>query len=233
VIVAQQYSYLTSYVSLFVEPDYSKDSAKALFDAVYGHWTHLPVDSRPRFYLQGLSLGSSGSEQSVSLYKVLGDLIHGAVWSGPPFTNPLWATFTQRRHSESPSWLPKFDDGSLVRFTNQENALDIPGAQWGPMRIVYLQYASDPITFFSTDLFFRKPSWLIGARGPDVSPDLEWVPIVTGLQVAFDMIGASALGPGLGHLYAASHYIDAWVAVTEPDGWTDTDIARLKTHFQD
>jgi len=233
VIVAQQYSYLTSYVSLFVEPDYSKDSAKALFDAVYGHWRHLPVDSRPRFYLQGLSLGSSGSEQSINLYTVLGDLIHGAVWSGPPFTNPHWATFTHGRHSESPFWLPKFDDGSLVRFTNQENALDISGAQWGPMRIVYLQYASDPITFFSTDLFFRKPSWLIGARGPDVSPDLEWVPIVTGLQVAFDMIGASALGPGLGHLYAASHYIDAWVAVTEPDGLTDTDIARLKTHFHD
>jgi uncharacterized membrane protein len=233
VIVAQQYSYLTSYVSLFVEPDYSKDSAKALFDAVYGHWRHLPVDSRPRFYLQGLSLGSSGSEQSINLYTVLGDLIHGAVWSGPPFTNPHWATITQGRNSESPFWLPKFADGSLVRFTNQENALDISGAQWGPMRIVYLQYASDPITFFSTDLFFRKPSWLIGARGPDVSPDLEWVPIVTGLQVAFDMIGASALGPGLGHLYAASHYIDAWVAVTEPDGWTDTDIARLKTHFQD
>ena len=233
VIVAQQYSYLTSYVSLFVEPDYSKDSAKALFDAVYGHWRHLPVDSRPRFYLQGLSLGSSGSEQSINLYTVLGDLIHGAVWSGPPFTSPHWATITQGRHSESPFWLPKFADGSLVRFTNQENALDISGAQWGPMRIVYLQYASDPITFFSTDLFFRKPSWLIGARGPDVSPDLEWVPIVTGLQVAFDMIGASALGPGLGHLYAASHYIDAWVAVTEPDGWTDTDIARLKTHFQD
>jgi len=233
VIVAQQYSYLTSYVSLFVEPDYSKDSAKALFDAVYGHWRQLPADSRPRFYLHGLSLGSSGSEQSVYLYTVLGDLIHGAVWSGPPFSNPYWTTFTQGRNSDSPFWRPEFADGSLVRFTNQENALDIPGAQWGPMRLVYLQYASDPITFFSTDLFFREPSWLIGTRGPDVSPDLEWVPIVTGLQVAFDMIGASALGPGLGHLYAASHYIDAWVAVTEPDGLTDTDIARLKTHFQD
>jgi uncharacterized membrane protein len=226
-------SYLTSYISLFVEPGYSKASAKALFNTVYGHWRRLPVDSRPRFYLHGLSLGSSGSEQSMNLYTVLGDLIHGAVWSGPPFTNPNWAAFTRGRHPESPFWLPKFSDGSLVRFTNQENALDIPGAQWGPMRLVYLQYASDPITFFSTDLFFREPSWLIGTRGPDVSPDLEWIPIVTGLQVAFDMIGASGLGPGLGHLYDASHYIDAWVAVTEPDGWTDTDIARLKTHFQD
>jgi uncharacterized membrane protein len=232
-IVAQQYSYLTSYISLFVEPGYSKATAKALFNAVYGHWRRLPADTRPRLYLHGLSLGSSGSEQSMNLYMVLGDLIHGAVWSGPPFTNPSWAVFTQGRDPESPFWLPRFADGSLVRFTNQQNVLDIPGAQWGPVRLVYLQYASDPITFFSTDLFFREPSWLIGTRGPDVSPDLEWVPIVTGFQVAFDMIGASALGPGLGHLFAASHYIDAWVAVTEPDGWTDTDIARLKTHFQD
>jgi uncharacterized membrane protein len=232
-IVAQQYSYLTSYISLFVEPGYSKATAKALFNAVYGHWRRLPADTRPRLYLHGLSLGSSGSEQSMNLYMLLGDLIHGAVWSGPPFTNPSWAVFTQGRDPESPFWLPRFADGSLVRFTNQQNVLDIPGAQWGPVRLVYLQYASDPITFFSTDLFFREPSWLIGTRGPDVSPDLEWVPIVTGFQVAFDMIGASALGPGLVHLYAASHYIDAWVAVTEPDGWTDTDIARLKTHFHD
>jgi len=232
-IVAQQYSYLTSYISLFVEPGYSKASAKALFNAVYGHWRRLPADTRPRLYLHGLSLGSSGSEQSMNLYLVLGDLIHGAVWSGPPFTNPSWAAFTQGRDPESPFWLPRFADGSLVRFTNQQNALDIPGAQWGPMRIVYLQYASDPITFFSTDLFFREPSWLIGTRGPDVSPDLEWIPIVTGLQVAFDMIGASALGPGLGHHYAASHYIDAWIAVTEADGWTDADVARLKNHFKD
>ena len=36
----------------------------------------------------------------------------------------------------------------MIRFTNQENALDIPGATWGPMRVVFLQYASDPITFF-------------------------------------------------------------------------------------
>ena len=232
-IVAQQYSYLTSYVSILVEPGYSKATAKALFNAVYGHWRRLPADARPRLYLHGLSLGSSGSEQSMNLYMVLGDLIHGAVWSGPPFTNPSWAAFTRGRDPESPFWLPRFADGSLVRFTNQQNALDIPGAQWGPVRLVYLQYARDPITFFSTDLFFREPSWLIGTRGPDVSPDLEWVPIVTGFQVAFDMIGASALGPGLGHLYAASHYIDAWVSVTEPDGWSDADIARLKTHFQD
>jgi len=232
-IVAQQYSFLTSYLSLFVEPGYSKASAKALFNAVYEHWKRLPADNRPRLYLHGLSLGSSGSEQSMNLFMVLGNLIHGAVWSGPPFTNPGWAAFTQGRDPGSPFWLPIYADGSLVRFTNQQNALHLPGAQWGPVRLVYLQYASDPITFFSSDLFYREPSWMRGERGPDVSPDLEWIPIVTGLQVAFDMVGASTLGPGLGHLYAAAHYIDAWIAVTEPDGWTEADVTRLKTHFKD
>lgn len=232
-IVAQQYSYLTSYISLLLEPGYSKASARALFNAVYRHWTRLPVNTRPRLYLHGLSLGSSGSEQSMNLYMVLGDLIHGAVWSGPPFTSPNWAAFTQGRDPDSPYWLPRYGDGSLVRFTNQNNALDIPGAQWGPVRLVYVQYASDPITFFSADLFFRRPSWLIGKRGPDVSPELQWTPIVTGVQVAFDMVGASALGPGLGHLISASDYIDAWIAVTQPDGWTEADVERLKAHFKD
>ena len=230
-IVAQQYSYLTSYVSIFVEPGFAKESSQALFNAVYAYWRILPRDARPRLYLFGLSLGAYGSEQSMDLYRVLGDLIDGAVWSGPPFRSPNWQSFTRSRDPGSPVWLPRFGDGSLVRFTNQRDALDIPGAKWGPMRLVYLQYASDPITFFSPDLFLRKPEWLSGKRGPDVSPELSWFPVVTALQVIFDMAGASALGPGLGHLYAARDYIDAWVAVTAPEGWTEPEIERLKSHF--
>lgn len=231
-IVAQQYSYLTSYVSLFLEPGYSKTSSKALFSAVYQHWRGMPEDSRPRLFLHGLSLGSAGSEQSMNLFLILEDLIHGAVWSGPPFSNPNWSTFTRGRNSDSPFWLPTYGDKSLIRFSNQDNALDLPEAQWGPVRLVYLQYASDPITFFSPDLFYWEPDWLKGKRGPDVSPEFEWIPIVTGIQVAFDMIGASSLGDGLGHLYAPEHYIDAWVAVTEPDGWSAAEIDRLKNHFR-
>ena len=36
---------------------------------------------------------------------------------------------------------------------------------------------------------------------------------------------------GYGHVYAASHYIDAWNAVTNVQGWTADEIARLKEHF--
>jgi len=230
-VVAQQYSYLQSYVSLFVEPGYAAASATALFRAVYNHWTGLPKEKRPKLYLHGLSLGAYGSEQSTDFHFMLGDLIDGAVWSGPPFRNPKWMSFTRARNPGSPAWLPKFRDGSSVRFTNQDNALNIPGAKWGPVRMVYIQYASDPITFFSPNSLFQRPDWLVGERGPDVSAELKWYPIVTALQVAFDMIRSTEIERGFGHMYSASNYIDAWIEVTEPKNWLDEDVERLKAHL--
>ena len=232
-VVALQYSYLTSYVSLFLEPGFSVASARALFEEVYGFWSTLPRDARPRLYLHGLSLGSYGSEQSMAFHEVLADPIHGAVWSGPTFKNPAWASFTARRNAESPVWLPRYGDGSVVRFSNQQTTPQQGGAAWGPIRFVYLQYASDPITFFSNDIFFREPEWLSGPRGPDVSPELRWWPIVTGLQVAFDMVGASSFGPGVGHLFAASHYLDAWIAVVGRDARNPPDAERIRAHLTD
>ena len=43
-IVAMQYSYLTSWISLLVEPGYGSAAGRELFRTVYGHWTALPRD---------------------------------------------------------------------------------------------------------------------------------------------------------------------------------------------
>lgn len=68
---------------------------------------------------------------------------------GPPTRrSQTWRTLPSEREPGLPAWLPRFRDGSLVRFTNQRNPLDIAGAEWGPIRIVQLQYASDQVTFF-------------------------------------------------------------------------------------
>jgi uncharacterized membrane protein len=45
--VAVQYSYLTSALSLLVEPTYGAETAQALFDIVYAHWTSLPRENPP------------------------------------------------------------------------------------------------------------------------------------------------------------------------------------------
>jgi uncharacterized membrane protein len=99
------------------------------------------------------------------------------------------------------------------------------------MRIVYLQYASDAITFFDYRDAYQAPAWMNEPRGSDVSPELRWYPIVTMLQLALDMAVANGTPMGFGHVYAPEHYVDAWVAVTDVHDWSDDALARLKDHL--
>lgn len=230
--VAQQYSYLSSPLSLLVQPEYGEEAARALFREVYGYWTTLPKGRRPRLYLHGLSLGAMNSEKSAQLFEMLADPISGALWSGPPFASRGWRAVTDLRNAGSPAWLPQFRDGSFVRFMNQDGLGAPPAAPWGPMRVVYLQYASDSVTFFDYRDLYRPPAWMELPRGPDVSPELTWYPLVTMLQLALDMAVATTTPIGFGHVYAPEHYIDAWIEVTGAPGWTPADIARLKRHLK-
>lgn len=223
--VALQYSYLPSWLSLMARGGYGTDSARALFDAVYRHWHSLPEDARPRLYLFGLSLGALNSEASADIWDLIGDPIDGALWAGPPFRSRTWQWVTAQRNEDSPAWLPTFRDGSVIRFANQQGGLDDFDAPWGSFRIAYLQYASDPVTFFAPRALYRAPSWLHGDNGPDVSPFLRWYPIVSFLQFAADIAAADTAPIGFGHAFATEHYIDTWYALVQPPGW---DAARLQ-----
>jgi uncharacterized membrane protein len=231
--VAIQYSYLASWLSLLVEPGYGVEASRELFTAVHEYWSTLPRQSRPRLYLFGLSLGALSSERSAQFYDLLADPPQGALWAGPPFASTFWRHVTNDREPGSPPWLPRFGNGSIVRFTSQRNALNIPDARWGPLRIVYLQYASDPITFFEPSMFFQKPAWFAMPRGPDVSPKLRWYPIVTALQLGVDNMLAESVPLGYGHAYAPEHYIDGWLEVTEPAGSSAADVAALKSFLME
>ncbi|MBK3664373.1 alpha/beta-hydrolase family protein [Bradyrhizobium diazoefficiens] len=226
--VAMQYSYLNSPLSLLFQPEYGAEAARALFVEIYGYWTTLPKDRRPKLYLHGLSLGALNSEKSAELFEMIGDPIAGALWSGPPFESRNWRSITANRNPGSPAWLPKFRDGRFVRFMNQNGPTVPADAPWGPMRMVYLQYASDAITFFAYRDAYQAPAWMNAPRGPDVSPELRWYPIVTMLQLALDMAVATNAPMGFGHVYAPEHYVDTWVAVTDVSDWSADALAQLK-----
>ncbi|WP_231744005.1 alpha/beta hydrolase [Stieleria neptunia] len=230
-IVSTQYSYLPSWITILVDPQRSIESAEALFEVIYAYWKTLPKDTRPKLYLHGLSLGSLGSEVSADLFTIFEDPIDGATWSGPPFPSQNWKLIVQNRNEGTPAWLPEFRDSRILRFTGQRDALNTAAA-WGPMRCVYVQYASDPMVWFSPDLAWNRPDWLGDQRGPDVSPHLRWYPLITFLQVAFDLPVATAVPLGYGHNYSPSSYIDAWVAVTQPPDWTEDQTDALKAMFE-
>lgn len=231
-IVGVQYSYLPSWISLLADQEVTRETSRVVFDTIHDYWSTLPPDSRPDIYLFGLSLGSLGVESILTSVNIINEPINGALLTGPPFVNDMWDEITDDRDGGSPAWLPIYQDGRTVRFTSLDNALDVPRGEWDDTKIVYLQHASDPVSFFSPDLAFSEPDWLKeGQRGPDVSAQMAWFPLVTMWQVALDLPAAGNVPAGHGHLYTSSEYLNAWLGVTQPEGWTASDTDALRDHL--
>lgn len=229
--VAMQYSYLPSWLTLLVDPSAARRSASVLYDTVHQYWSKLPKENRPELYLFGLSLGALATETSVNVATIINNPIQGAVLAGAPFPSPLSPRLMQLRQSDSPVWLPVIQDASMVRFTAQQNRLrEDNNWEWGPVRFVYIQYASDPMVFFSLDLIHKEPEWLRGERGHDVSSYLRWYPVITFLQLLFDLPMADKVPRGNAHHYSASSYIDAWLEVTQPN-LAEDDVLRIRDYF--
>ena len=115
-----------------------------------------------------------------------------------------------------------------MRFMNQDGTFEQENGPWGDVRFVFLQYASDAITFFERSLFYREADWMKSPRGPDVSPLLTWYPVVSMLQVLIDMPLSDTVPMGYGHVYAPEHYLRAWIEVTGVDDWSGQRIEALK-----
>jgi len=228
--VAAQYSYLNSPLALLTEAAYGAEMAQVMFNTIYGHWRTLPRASRPRLFLHGLSLGAFNSDLSFNLFDIIDDPFEGALWSGPPYRSETWRQTTAQRNPNSPAWLPTFRDGSVVRFATQKGVQQLD-SEWGNLRLLFLQYASDPITFFDPAMMWREPSWMQSPQGFDVTPDLRWFPVVTALQVLADMVFGTAPS-GFGHEIAPVDYIKAWICLTEPEGWSPQDLQRLQEQFE-
>lgn len=228
--VVAQYSYLQSPLALILETSTGLEQATALQDAVHGYWRTLPADTRPRFYVNGLSLGAWSSMHATNMFRLLDDPIDGAYWAGPPFSSGFWNHVQNQRNTGTPWVLPTIGDGSLVRYASHTADASRPPADWGDMRIVFLQYSSDPVVFYEPRSLWRAPPWMQEPTAPDVSDHLFFMPIVTQFQLALDLALSFSAPPGHGHAYYSQDYIAPWVQVTAPEGWTPEDTERLKAH---
>jgi uncharacterized membrane protein len=226
-IVSMQYSFLPSWLSFLVDKENARRAGQALFEAVDKLVRQMPEGQRPKLVVFGESLGSFGGEAPfMSLNNVLART-DGALFSGPTFNNTIWTQLTATRDRGSPEWLPVYDNGQNVRFVARPSDLQRPGAPWGHPRVLYLQHASDPIAWWTTDLLFKSPEWLREKRGYDVLPQTRWIPIVTFLQVSADMAVATDVPDGHGHHYVAD-VANGWAEVLSPPGWTPEKTAKLR-----
>jgi len=228
--VAAQYSYLQSPLALILETNTGLEQATALQEVVHDHWKALPSANRPRLYVHGLSLGAWSSMHATNLFRLLDDPIDGAFWAGPPFPSAFWNYVQRQRKPGSPWVLPTIGDGSLVRYASRTADASDAVADWGRMRIVFLQYSSDPVVFYDPSSLWRAPPWMLDPPAEDMSEHFFFMPVVTQFQLAMDMALSFGSPPGHGHAYYAHDYIPPWVQATAPENWTPTDTERLKAH---
>jgi uncharacterized membrane protein len=226
-IVSMQYSFLPSWLSFLVDQENARQAGQALFEAVDALVRAMPEDRRPRLVVFGESLGSFGGEAPFLALNNLIARTDGALFSGPTFNNTIWTELTQQRDAGSPEWLPIYDQGENVRFAARPENLDRPEEPWRTPRVVYLQHASDPISWWNPDLLFSRPDWLKERPGYDRTARMKWIPVVTFLQVSADMAVAVDVPDGHGHVFVKD-VVNAWAAVLEPPGWTPEKTERLR-----
>ena len=227
-IVALQYSYLPSWISYLVDQSKAREAGQALFDAVYGAWSQLPQDQRPRLYVAGESLGSFGGEAAFSGEYSLANLTNGALFVGPPNFNTLFRQFSDNRDPGSPEVQPVYQDGRIVRFVNDPTTGIPPNGQpWEGSRVLYMMHPSDPIVWWSPHLIFSEPDWISEPPGSDVLKGMFWMPFVTFWQVTADLPFATGVPAGHGHKYT-SEYVDGFNAIMQPAGITSEELASLR-----
>jgi uncharacterized membrane protein len=226
--VAIQYSYLPSWISYLVDQSKALAAGRALFDAVYGVWAKLPQGDRPKLYVAGESLGSFGGEAAFTGENDLANRTNGALFVGPPNFSTLFQEFSSQRAPGSPETQPIYQDGRIVRFSNDPAAGIGPVDQpWAGTRILYLLHPSDPIVWWSPHLIFNEPDWISEPPGKDVLKTMFWVPFVTFWEVTADLPFSTGVPAGHGHKYTAE-YVDGWNAVIRPASITAGQLASLR-----
>lgn len=234
-LVGVQYSYLPSWISFLGDQQKSLESGRQLIDTIHDAWLTVPAERRPKLMLYGESLGSMAGQGAFGYLPDVAEMgFDSVLWVGPPNASPLWQALTVRRDPGAPEVAPRYDNGRTVRFSDGSSPQAIArvaAPPWEGTRVLFLQHPSDPIVWWSPELLFSRPDWLVEARGRDRTASMQWYPIVTFWQVSADMTNASGVPGGHGHNYGES-VLDGWVAVAPPHGWTENDTDRIRVALE-
>ena len=180
----------------------------------------------------GESLGSFGGEAPFLALNNLVARTDGALFSGPTFNNTIWEDLTRNRDKGSPMWLPIYDKGENVRFVRAPDNLgdrQTRGANRG-----WCTCSTRPTRSRGGTSICCSPN-RIGCASPAGTTcrrDMEWIPIVTFLQVSADMAVAVDVPDGHGHVYVKD-VANAWAAILQPPGWTPEKTEKLRPLLRD
>jgi uncharacterized membrane protein len=163
-----------------------------------------PPEMCPKILVFGESLGAWSSSDVVMHQGIEGFDHYGidkALWFGLPGL-AKWSKTGMRDGSSD--LVPEGTVGAFDRF---EELAELSEGELDTMRAVVLDHDNDPIAQVAFRLAVKQPQWLDPAepKGRNVPEGMEWVPMLTFVQVAVDAMNAMRVVPGefksFGHDY--------------------------------
>jgi uncharacterized membrane protein len=179
----------------------------------------MPEKKRPKVLVFGESLGSWSSSDVVMHQGIAGFDHYGidrALWFGLVGL-AKWSKTGMRQGSSK-----LVPPGTVEAFDNFGEYEPLTQEQRDKLRAVVVDHDNDPIARMSFRSAVKRPPWLTGtARGRNVAEGMDWVPLITFVQVMVDAMNAMVVVPGqfksFGHDYrgdtadfvhAAYHFAD-------------------------
>jgi uncharacterized membrane protein len=165
----------------------------------------LPPEQRPKVLVFGESLGSWSSSDVVMHQGIAGFDHYGidrALWFGLVGL-AKWSKTGMRQGSSDlvpPGTVGAFDNFGEYEQLSEEDRKSL--------RAVIVDHDNDPIAQMSLRWAVKSPPWLTGAeRGRNVPEGMQWVPLITFVQIMIDAMNAMRVVPGhfksFGHDYRA------------------------------
>ena len=163
----------------------------------------MPAGERPKVMVFGESLGAWSSSDVVMYQGSAGFDHYGidqALWFGLPGL-AKWSKTGMRQGSGD-----LVAPGTVAAFDNFDQYRALTDEQRAKLRAVVVDHDNDPIAQVSFRWAVKRPPWLDGeTRGRGVAASMDWVPLITFVQIAIDATNAMRVIPGefksFGHDY--------------------------------
>ncbi len=163
----------------------------------------MPVDQRPTVLVFGESLGAWSSSDVVMYQGISGFDHYGidrALWFGLPGL-AKWSKTGMRQGAGE-----LVPPGTVAAFDSFDEYDRLGETERDRLRAVVVDHDNDPIAQMSFRWAVKRPPWLgDGLRGRGVAASMDWVPLITFVQIAVDAMNAMRVIPGhfksFGHDY--------------------------------
>ena len=162
-----------------------------------------PAD-RPRVLVFGESLGA-WSSSDVVMHRGISGFDHYGIDRALWFGLPGLAKWSKNGMRDGASEL--VPPGTVRAFDRYEQFEELSAEERDKLRAIILDHDNDPIAQVSFRLAVKQPRWLHPdePKGRNIPESMEWIPMLTFIQVAVDAMNAMRVIPGefksFGHDY--------------------------------